>query len=89
MASSEELRDGLLANMFTCYEMPDSGHSERTETTRRIGGFVMLKHLVSGDWQEVPDDIATEVVARIVANAQRQGMQADDIVHRATSYQQQ
>ncbi len=80
MAHSQELNDQLLANMFTAYEMPNSGCSDRTEATRRIGGLAMVEHLVSGDWQDVPYDMAVEIVARIAANAQRQGMRADEII---------
>ena len=86
-ANEQDLSSEVLANLFTTYEMPDTGLPERTEATRRIGGFVMLEHLIAGDWDEVPTEMAIEIVARIAANATRQGLRADEITARIIANQ--
>lgn len=66
-----------LSSIITAQLMPDQGVSERTEATRRIGAQHLLKHLVAGEWgglSEFDITILGSCLGRIIANAERQGV---------------
>jgi len=75
-------RDGALAQTIVAWKMPNMEVSERTDATRRIGASVMLEELMGGDIKmdtQYGREILGEVLGRIVANAERNGIviQAD------------
>ena len=72
---AEELPDSKLANIITCREMPNADVSARTQATRTIGALNMMVHLAEGEWSPSSREDMGEFLGRIVANAQRQGIE--------------
>lgn len=67
-----------LANLVTCFEMPDDSKvSDRTQATRRIGAFNMLAHLAESDLDPSSMDEMGAFLGRVIANAERQGVVID------------
>lgn len=71
----EDVSSARIANIVTCIEMPDdSSVSDRTQATRRIGGFNMLVHLAQGELDSSSRDEMGAFLGRVIANAERQGV---------------
>jgi len=74
-----EFNDPALASVVTSWEMPDFDISDRTQATRRIGAFEMMKHLIEGDWQPNSQEAMREFIGRVITNAERQGISVEPV----------
>ena len=78
-----------LSVCVTARLMLDQDVSERTDATRRIGAQHLMKHLIAGEWGELHDfdkAILGSCIGRIIANAERQGVDViPPVVHEVDS----
>jgi hypothetical protein len=77
---SEKYADGSMAYMITALFLPESGMSERTESTQRDGARRMIQQLIAGDLRPSyhnpeQDEFMTEFLRRVLENASKQGFE--------------